>query len=121
MRTLTVRIESNQDFFARARAAGKRIDAGGGYEGEEYSFATLPLLLETFSPNRWTLIQMLQSTGPSTLRGLSRALHRDVKRVHGDVAVLLEKGIVERNDSGKLYVPYDRVHIDVELRAPAAA
>src|SRR5665213_3400905 len=110
MRTLTVRIEGDDRFFARARQAARNVDAGGGYQGEEYSFANLPLLLATFTPNRWKLIQKLQEIGPSSLRGLARALGRDVKRVHEDAAALIEEGIIERNEQNKLVVPFANIH-----------
>ena len=121
MRTLTVRIEGDDSFLVRAREAARKVDASGGYQGEEYSFADLPQLLATFTPNRWKLIQKLQEVGPSSLRGLARALGRDVKRVHEDAAVLIEKGIIERDAQNKLLVPYANIHIDVQLKTPSAA
>ena len=121
MRVLTVRIEDDTDFFARAQEMARQVDAGAGYQGEDHSFATLTQLFETFSPKRWALIQKLQTLGPSSLRGLARALGRDVKRVHEDAAVLLAEGIIERNEAKKLFVPFDNIHIDVDLKASAAA
>ena len=93
----------------------------GEYQGEQHTFATLTQLFETFSPKRWELIQKLQTLGPSSLRGLARALGRDVKRVHEDAAALLAEGIIERNDEKKLFVPFDSFHIKVDLKTSAAA
>ena len=120
-RTLTVSVESHERSAAKAMAAAKRIDRGDGHQGEFYSFATLPLLLGVFSPRRWELIVKLQEIGPSSLRGLARALERDVKRVHADAALLLEEGIIERDEDQKLFVPFATIRIEAELKTPAAA
>jgi predicted transcriptional regulator len=121
MRTLTVTIDSDPRFFGREREAAERIDAGEGYQGEHYSFETLPLLFEVFSQKRWELITKLQSIGPSSLRALARALGRDVKRVHEDAAILLEEGIIERDEKNKLVVPFKTIHIDVKLEEESVA
>ncbi|RYE88110.1 MAG: transcriptional regulator [Hyphomicrobiales bacterium] len=95
--------------------AARRIDAGEGYQGEGRSFETLPLLLSVFSEKRWKLIIELQKLGPSTLRGLARALGRDVKRVHEDANVLLEEGIIERDADKRLLVPFKQIRLEANL------
>ena len=70
---------------------------------------------------RWILIEKLQQLGPSSLRGLARAVDRDVKRVHEDVAALLEDGIIERNEQKKLFVPFASVRIEFSLFGSKAA
>jgi len=44
----------------------------------------------------------LQTTGPTTLRGLARELDRDVKRVHEDVSMLIKHGLVVRTADRKI-------------------
>ena len=51
------------------------------------------------------------------MRGLARELGRDVKRVHEDVAVLIEVGLIEKTDSGKIHVPYAVIETDFALKA----
>src|SRR5690606_30104824 len=121
MRTLTVTINSDRKFVQREREAARRIDAGGGYEGEFYAFETLPQLFEVFSPKRWALILKLREIGPSSLRALARALGRDVKRVHEDAAALLDEGIIERNDNNRLVVPFKTIHIDITMDEESVA
>ena len=65
------------------------------------------------------MIEQLQAIGPISLRGLGRALGRDVKRLHEDVGVLLAWGLVEWNDARKLFVPFAVIHADFDLRAAA--
>jgi predicted transcriptional regulator len=114
-RTLTVRVGTRADFFAEAMEAARRVEAGGGYQGEVRSFASLPLLLSVFSEKRWKLIIELQKLGPSTLRGLARALGRDVKRVHEDANMLLDEGIIARDDNKRLFVPFKKMRLEADL------
>jgi predicted transcriptional regulator len=84
-----------------------------------FSFGNAFQLFAVFTPKRWELIQKLQKLGPSSIRGLTRALGRDVRRVHDDITVLVDWGIVERNAAGKVFVPYDIIHVGFDLKAAA--
>ncbi len=84
-----------------------------------FTFSTLTQMFTIFSMKRWELIEQLQKIGPSSIRGLTRALGRDVRRVHDDVMVLIEWGIIEKNEDGKVFVPFDVIHIGVDIRAAA--
>lgn len=83
------------------------------------NFESPAALFRVISPKRWELIERLQAIGPSSIRGLARALERDVKRVHEDVGVLIEYGLVARTDDGQVHVPYQVIHADFDLRAVA--
>ncbi len=107
--------------FARMRESFLRAWETGEYEGESYVFHSAAQLFEVFPPRRWELIRTLHALGPSSLRGLARALERDVKRVHDDVAALIAEGIIEWNDKKKLVVPFERIHIDADLVSSAVA
>lgn len=121
MRTLTIKVQSFEEAKEQSLAAARLIDAGEGYQGEVHGFETIEQLFAHFTPRRWTVIGALQRHGPMSLRGLARLLGRDVKRLHEDVAVLLDDGVIERNEDQKLFVPYANIHIAVDLKAPAAA
>ena len=84
-----------------------------------FTFSSSAQLFSVFTPKRWELIERLQKIGPSSVRGLARALGRDVRRVHDDVMAMIEWGIVERNEAGKVLVPFDVIHIDFDLKAAA--
>jgi predicted transcriptional regulator len=84
-----------------------------------FVFSSPAQLFSVISPKRCELIERLQAAGPLGIRGLARVLERDVKRVHEDVTTLLEWGIVERDDHRKVFVPYDVIHADFDLRAVA--
>ena len=84
-----------------------------------FTFSSAAQLFSVFTVKRFELIEHLQKIGPSIVRGLARSLGRDVRRVHDDVVVLIDWGIVERNDAGKVFVPYDVIHAGFDLRAAA--
>ncbi len=120
-RVMTIKIADFEQVRTETRAVARRLDRGADYQGEFHYFENLALLFTVFTPRRWELIQKLQVLGPSSLRGLARALGRDVKRVHEDAAAMLKEGIIERNADKKLFVPFERIHIDVNLVAAAEA
>ena len=82
-----------------------------------FSFESPAALFRVLSPKRWELIERLQSMGPASVRGLARALERDVKRVHEDVGLLIEVGLIERTAGGRIRVPFAVIEADFELRA----
>lgn len=105
---------------AASEARALRALETGTYQGEFISYATPAQLFATFPPKRWEVVGMVQAIGPTSLRALARALGRDVKRVHEDVAVLLAEGVLERDDNRKLFVPYATIHVSFDLMAKAA-
>jgi predicted transcriptional regulator len=120
-RSLTISVQSEAQFWTEERAVAKRIDAGGEYQGEVRSFASIELLFDALTPRRWALVWKLKQIGPSSLRGLARALERDVKRVHEDAMFLLAEGIVERGDNMKLFVPYADIRVEISMADSMAA
>ena len=84
-----------------------------------FTFSSPAQLFTVISPKRWDLIERLQQAGPCSIRSLARLLDRDVKRVHEDISTLLDWGIVERNAAGAVFVPYDVIHADFDLKAVA--
>ncbi|TAL00148.1 MAG: hypothetical protein EPO09_00070 [Aquabacterium sp.] len=74
------------------------------------------------SEKRWAILQVLQSqgTGAVGVRELARRVGRDVKRVHEDVEVLTELGLVQRDDMGAVACPFSEVRIDMRLQGQHA-
>ncbi|AMN46449.1 hypothetical protein ACG33_04895 [Steroidobacter denitrificans] len=122
MKKLTISIQ--RDSAAALREMGKRfIDAAKTRhsKGDALMFESPAAMFRVLSPKRWDLIEKLQSVGPCSVRGLARTLDRDVKRVHTDLVELIDRGLVERTQDGKVRVPYDVIHADFDLRAHRAA
>jgi predicted transcriptional regulator len=120
MRTMTILIErDSKTALKRAGEGFKRAWKSGRYQGETLSFESPSALFRVITPVRWTLIERLQALGPSSLRGLARALERDVKSVHRDVAALLAEGLVEKDEAGKVLVPFARIRAEFDMKAAA--
>jgi predicted transcriptional regulator len=122
MKKVTIRIE--RDAQKALREMGERFVhawKSGRAAGSVLTFESPAALFRVLTPTRWELIERLQGIGPTSLRGLARALSRDVKRVHGDVQALIERGLVERTEAGQVCVPYEVIHADFDLRAAPGA
>lgn len=89
------------------------------YRGERFGFESPAALFRTLTPKRWELIEALQAAGPMTQRALARAVGRDVKNVHSDAVALLEVGLVEKTEEGKLTVPFDEIRAGFVLKSAA--
>ena len=120
MTTAIIRIQRNDETALHDALEGFAAAWETGEEQEHvFSFASPEQLFSVLTPKRWTLIETLQKLGPSTYRALASALSRDVKRVHKDTAPLIEWGLIKINDEGRIYVPYDVIHADFDLRSVA--
>lgn len=120
MKKVTIKVQKDTD--AALKDMGERFIKAwktGKSSGDMLRFESPAALFRALSPKRWELIEQLQALGPSSVRGLARELDRDVKRVHDDVTGLMEYGLIERTDDGKVHVPYDVIHADFDLRSAA--
>jgi predicted transcriptional regulator len=100
----------------RALAAGR---AAQPYFG--VNFDQVGQLFATFTPKRWELIAALRAAGPMTVAELARHLRRDYKNVHGDVQQLIEWMAVERDEDGRVSVPWTEIRVDMKLPSASAA
>ncbi len=114
-RKLTITLQP--DWRAALRQAGKRA-AARTYQGEVLNFESPGEFFARLSEKRWALVRALQGQGELAVRELARRVSRDIKRVHEDVQVLAELGLVERSESGGVVCPFTSVHIDMHLQAP---
>jgi predicted transcriptional regulator len=69
------------------------------------------------SEKRWDIVRAAQGKGEMSVRELARVVDRDVKRVHDDIVILAELGLLERTENGGLSCPYTSMHIDMYLQA----
>lgn len=120
MRVATIQIRKDDDAIPREAGAGF-IEAWRTEkpDADLFTFSSPAQLFSVLTPKRWELIERLQALGASSLRGLARELGRDVKRLHEDVAILLDWGLVERTDDRKIVVPYGVIHAAFDIRAAA--
>ncbi len=117
-RTLTITLDGDwRSVFRQAAQKAKVGVESGRYQGEQLNFETPAMFFSRLTPNRWEMIRTLQGAGKLGVRELARRLGRDVRRVHDDAVALVELGIVEKGPDGKLFCPYDEIHLDMYLRA----
>jgi predicted transcriptional regulator len=119
MSTRHLTITLQPDWRAALRSAGARATAAR-YQGEVLNFESPGVFFSRLSEKRWALIRALQGQGELAVRELARRVGRDVKRVHEDVGVLAELGLVERGEHGGVHCPFAEVHINMRLQ-PAVA
>ena len=93
-------------------------------EGEEQpavvSFRTVGELRKMLTDRRIELLRALMATegAAESISALAQDLDRDYRTVHDDVSLLADHGllfIVEDGQSKRPYLPYERIHLDVEL------
>jgi predicted transcriptional regulator len=87
------------------------------YQGEVLNFETPAQFFGQLTQKRWDIVRAAQGKGEMSVRELARIVERDVKRVHEDVGILSDLGLLERTQSGGVVCPYTSMHIDMYLKA----
>jgi predicted transcriptional regulator len=104
---------------AALKARVKNAVATGTYQGEYMNFATPELLFTRLNDNRWKILHALIGMPEIGVRELARRISRDVRRVYDDAAILVDLGLLEKTDAGKLHCPFVEIHVDMRLRKAA--
>lgn len=94
-----------------------RWHTGEPQKSARISFASPELLWQVLTAKRWELLKALCGAGPVSIREAARRVERDVKAVHGDVKALLNSGILDRAEDGRIVFPYDAVKVEFLLHA----
>lgn len=117
METRYLTITMQPDWAGALRALGQAAKADT-YQGEVLNFETPGQFFGRLTEKRWELVRAAQGKGELAVRELARAVGRDVKRVHDDVVILAELGLLERTETGGVVCPFSGIHIDMHLLAP---
>ncbi|MEJ2632446.1 MAG: transcriptional regulator [Acidihalobacter sp.] len=112
-RTLTITLDPDWRELLRATARAAEAEH---YQGERLNFEAPEAFFGRLTERRWALVRTLQGAGTLSVRELARRVGRDVRRVHEDVGVLAELGLIERTDRGGVYCPFADIHVDMHLR-----
>ncbi|HEX5314017.1 MAG TPA: transcriptional regulator [Gammaproteobacteria bacterium] len=112
MKTVTLSVSSIEATKRQMAAAflGER-------QGDHISFASMELLWKVLTVKRWELLRAMTGQGAMTIRELARYVGRDVKAVHGEVHALLDAGVLDKTEDGRVVFPYDAVHVEFTLKA----
>ena len=112
MKTVTLDVAATQDVTRRTLEAFK-----GKRQRSRISFATPELLWKVLTAKRWELLKAMAGQGPIPIREVARRIGRDVKAVHGDVHALINAGLLDRTENGRVVFPFEVVRVEFTLRA----
>jgi predicted transcriptional regulator len=115
-KVLEIRVAPPRDALDRFEAMWNR--AAGGERTRPYrvlSLQDLPALTRALSPARWVLLKSLREAGACSIYELARRLGRNYKNVHGDVAALVDAGVLEKDGEGRIGVPWDAVRAELHF------
>lgn len=113
-RYLTITLQP--DWKTGLRQAAKSAKART-YQGEVLNFETPAQFFGQLTEKRWDIVRSIQGRGELPIREVARIVQRDVKRVHEDIGILADLGLLERTESGGVCCPYTSMHIDMYLKA----
>jgi predicted transcriptional regulator len=114
MKTVTLDVRTPADSMAEFTHAWK---TGKARRTARISFATPELLWRVLTEKRWELLKVLCGAGPVSIREAARRAERDVKAVHGDVTALLNAGVLNKTEDGRIVFPYEAVKVEFLLQA----
>jgi len=83
-------------------------------------FETIEHLWKVLGNKRLALLQAMCGAGALGLRELARKVGRDVKAVHNDTRLLLNAGVIDKTDDGKLLFPYRYVKLHAQFDGRSA-
>lgn len=114
METVTLEARSPNDSMAGFVNAWK---TGRAEKSARIAFASPELLWQVLAAKRWELLKALCGIGPVSIREAARRVDRDVKAVHGDVTALLNVGVLDRTEDGRIIFPFEAVKVEFMLQA----
>ena len=112
MKTITLDVRAPSDAMADFSHAWK---TNKPERSARISFATPELLWKVLTAKRWELLKALCGAGAVSIREAARRVGRDVKPVHSDVTALLNAGVLDRVEGGRIVFPFDAVKVEFLL------
>lgn len=114
---LAAHVGTLEDMGRRFVDAWKAAEAGSEPSRDHVTFLRLESFMAAMSPRRLELMRHLRRSGPLSVRRLAQELGRDYKSVHGEVAKLVDAGLIERTRDGEMTVRWDRIVTELDLAA----
>ncbi|MDX2252858.1 MAG: hypothetical protein NW202_11255 [Nitrospira sp.] len=114
MKTVVLDVRSPNEAMADFVRAWK---TGKGEKAARITFATPELLWKVLTAKRWQLLKAMCGAGPLSIRETARRIGRDVKAVNTDVTALLNAGVLDRVEDGRVIFPFDSVKVEFLLHA----
>jgi len=121
MNKLHIEVQSAQAALARFGSALQAVmDERSPRPYSGIGFENMAQFSEVFIPKRWELVEALKSAGPMSIYALAKHLNRHYRNVYKDVGILSEWLIINKDESGKVYVPWDEIDVRMALTKQAA-
>lgn len=100
-----------------------QLEAGAVLEPADYhlNFSSAAQLLSELPPRRLDTLREIKRAGPVSIYAVAKALSRNYSNVHADVQKLIEHGLVEKDASGRVFVPWEDVVVRVDASLLRAA
>lgn len=114
MKTVTLDVRAPSEAMADFVRVWK---AGKSEKTARISFATPELLWKVLTAKRWELLKAMCGAGPISIREAARRVGRDVKAVHSDITALLNAGMLDRVEDGRVVFPFEAVKVEFLLHA----
>ena len=115
---IDIGVSNAKESYQRFVDAWHKAESGELTDVEVHlNFEDLETLVSVLTAKRLELLKTLRKQGPTSVRALSIALERDYKNVHVDTAALEAVNLIQRNDDGQVFAPWDV--IDAQLRLVA--
>jgi len=114
VKTVTLDVRAPNESMAEFVRAWK---TGKAERAARISFATPELLWKVLTAKRWELLKAMCGAGPMSIREAARRVERDVKAVHSDITALLNAGVLDRVEDGRIIFPFDAVKVEFLLHA----
>ncbi len=114
MNRIEIEVLSSQAALAAFTRAWRQARAGRK-AAPRLAFGSIAELFSAVSEKRLELVRHVAGEEGLQIRPLARALGRDYKNVHTDIARLLALNLVEKNQDGQVGVPWQAVRAEFRL------
>lgn len=118
MKRIAVEVLSSTEALRRMARAWSTAKKGGKAE-PTIGVSSIGELSALLSPRRMELLRFVAENGGLSVRALAKAIGRDYKNVHSDVAALEARHLLGRDEERGIISPYDEIVIRAPLRDAA--
>ncbi len=105
---------SLEDDAAAFIDAWKRAEQGESFEERQLAFESWHTLMRVLTPKRYDLLRHVHRHPAASVAALARDLDRDYRRVHEDVKILAETGLLDRDGRG-IHADYDEISTRIAI------